>query len=395
MRIHPTLDWKRLTPEDGNYFFGYYDRCPWNAEQNLHLALKAPQCDRLPVQGETAEVGIVTKDGKYTGLVTTRAWCQQQGSMTLWLKHRPGCFIYNDFDVKEKLLHAMVYELGKGIAGRYEMPIYAMSPDGRWGVSLNFGRIPRRGYTYADTPISREYQPDLDNDGLFLVDMHSGDTKLLVSFRQMAEIHPTPYELPDVYQWLNHAIFNCDSTRILWLFRYCHNPYAPNWKTFMYTVGIDGSGLRCPLPHVYWNNMISHQIWGRTPNEILIDAKWQDANADYVVFDESKLPLQATLISRGMGPMGHTIFSPDGKWLAADTYPDANNFQHLALVETATGEVIRVGRFRHNKPSGFCGDARNDLHPRWSQDGKWLTVDSIHNRERGIYMLDVTPITGK
>ena len=393
MKIHDKFQWKRLTPDDGLYFFGYYDRCPWNDDQTLHLALKVSQNDRNPLPGETAEIGVVTKDAEYTPLTTTRAWCQQQGSMTLWLKHKHNTFIYNDFDTEEKRLHAMIYEIGKGIVGRYDMPIYTMSPDGRWGVSLNFGRIPRRGYTYADTPIPIEFMPDLDNDGLFLVDMLSGKTSLLVSYRQMIEAHPVPFELDDVYIWLNHAIFNCDSTKLLWLFRDCHNPLVAAWKTYMYTVKLDGTDLKCPLPEVYWNGAISHQIWGRTPNEILIDARWRDRNnSDYLVFDETKLPLQAKLISKGMGPMSHTVFSPDGKWLLADTYPDLNSMQRLGLVDAATGDITVIGNFRHLKTSGYCIDARNDLHPRWSQDGKTVTVDSIHNRMRGIYMLDISEL---
>ncbi len=390
MRIHPKYDWKRLTPADGShYFFGYYDRCPWNHDQTLHLVLKVAQATRLPVPGETAEVGVVDRGGHYQGLAETRAWCHQQGSMTLWLPHRPGCFIFNDYDVERRQLLARIYDLHRGLVGAYDRPVYAMSPDGRWGVSLNFGRIPRRGYSYAEASLSRDEHPDYDAEGLFLIDMHSGASRLLVSYRQMMALHPVPYELDDVYVWLNHAIFNCDSSRILWLFRHCHNPLAPAWKTHMFTVGVDGAELLCPLPHFYWNGMISHQIWGRTPREVLIDARWRTTNADYVVFDERQLPLRATLISKGMGPFGHTIFSPDGTWLLADTYSDENSNQHLALVNPADGSLEEIGLFRHYQPQGYCGDARCDLHPRWSRDGRTITVDSIHNYERGIYMLEL------
>ena len=392
MKISETFNRKRITPDNGHYFFGYYDRNPWNPSQTLHLAMKIPQMNRLPQPGELAEIGTVTVDGCYTPLTTTRAWCHQQGCMELFLKHtKKDTFIYNDFDLKDKKLVANIFEIGKGIIGRYERPIYAMSPDGHWGVSLNFGRIPRRGYSYADAPIPLNQPiPDPDDDGLFLVDLYTGESKLLVSYRQMFDIHPVPYGLDDVYIWLNHAIFNCDSTRLLWLFRHCRNPLAPQWQTYMYTVGLDGSELQCPLPQVYWNGAISHQIWGRTPREILIDAKWRGNNADYVVFDETKLPLQARLISKGFGPMGHTIFSPDGKWLLADTYPDAEQNQHLGLVNAATGELTELGTFRHHKPAGYPVDVRNDLHPRWSPDSRYVTVDSIHDYNRGIYLLELT-----
>jgi hypothetical protein len=390
MKIHETLNWQCLTPGSGHHFFGYYDRCPWNHDNSKHLCLRVDQCERLPEPGETAEVGYVERNGGgFVKLTETRAWCHQQGAMTLWLKHRPEAFIYNDYDADNKRIVTRIYELGQGVTGEYEHPIYTMSPDGRWGVSLNFSRIPRRGYSYADATLSAERQPDLDHDGIFLVDMHSGESKLIVSYRQMLPFHPVPYGLDEVYWWLNHAIFNCDSSKLLFLFRQCRDSSQPApWKTHMYTVDLDGGNLSCPLPDFYWNGSISHQIWGRTPHEVLIDANWRDTGSDYVVFDERVLPLRAERISSGLGPMGHLIFSPDGKWMLADTYPQ-DGMQTLALVDTATGECREIGRFRHEQPDTYPVDVRCDLHPRWSADGSLITVDTIHDGVRKLYLLEV------
>ncbi|MBN1247218.1 MAG: hypothetical protein JXC32_06140, partial [Anaerolineae bacterium] len=328
----------------------------------------------------------------------TLAWCHQQGAMSLWLKHRPRTFIYNDFvetaDGWRPI--ARIYDLDHGAAGDYEVPIYALSPDGRWGVSLNFGRIPRRGYAYALAPLpASDPAPDLEGDGLFLVDMYSGATRLIASYRELIAHHPWPYDLEGVYMWLNHAIFNSDGSRVMVLFRYAPEmqPARP-WRTYIYTMAVGpdvepGSDLRCSLSDIYWRNgAISHQIWGRTPGEILVDADWGDRGHEYVVFDETHHPFQAHRISRGMGPAGHLNFSPDGRWMAADTYPDAGGVQRLALVDAASGQITELGHFRHQTP-GARGDVRCDLHPRWSADGRFLTIDTIHEGPRKIYMLDM------
>ncbi len=377
-------DWEKISPTDGHYSFGYYDRIPWNHDNTLHLALKMPQSERLPICGETAEVGVLDrKTKKFSSLSTTRAWCHQQGSMTLWLKHRPGCFIYNDWNEKEKRLLANIYSLDKGIVGSYSLPIYMLSPDGRWGATLNFARIPRRGYSYADAKLDTA-QPDAENDGIFIIDMLSGESRLIVNYRQMFDLHPARYVLEEKHIWLNHIMFNCDSSKLHFLLRHCADPhnYRP-WQTHMYTANIDGSGLACPLPHFYWN-VISHQIWGRTPSEILIDANWQGKGNEYVVFDERIIPLRAERISRGMGPPGHLVFSPDGRKILADTYP-VNKIQKLALVDVETGVCDEIGSFRHEQPADYPVDVRCDLHPRWSADGSLATVDSIHDGLRGIY----------
>lgn len=83
----------------------------------------------------------------------------------------------------------------------------------------------------------------------------------------------------------------------------------------------------------------------------------------------------------------HLVFSPDGEWLLADTYPQ-NGVQSLALVKVTTGELRIIGRFRHEQPKSWPVDVRCDLHPRWSADGSLITVDSIHSGERKINLLE-------
>ena len=389
MQISDSFNWRKLSPDDGHYFFGYYDRCPWNADSTKHLVLKVEQCERLPFPGEAAEVGYLDRNTfAYVKLAETRAWCHQQGAMTLWLKHRPGTFTYNDYDESRGKLVAVIYEIGKGVVGSYDVPIYAMSPDGKWGATLNFARIPRRGYSYADAELPEDKQPDLDNEGIFLVDMHSGKARLLVSYRQIIAKHPLAFDLDNMYQWLNHIIFNCDSSKLLFLFRHCPDKKLPSWHTNMYTVNLDGSDLACTLSQLHWDGMISHQMWGRTPNEVLIDANWRKTGTEYIVYDDNVRPLQAKRISKGMGVMGHSIFSPDGKWMLADTY-SRDGLQSLALVDVASGDYEVIGRFRHRQPSGYPVDVRCDLHPRWSADGKIITVDSIHDGKRQVYILEV------
>lgn len=389
-----TKAWINLTPEDGHYTFGYYDRCPWDVENRYHLALRIPQQTRLPSPGETAAVGYVDRETRrFHAVGETRAWCHQQGAMTLWLKHRPRTFVYNDFVREGGAWRALarIHDLDEGEVGRYDVPLYTRSRNGRWGVTLNFNRIPRRGYSYAMAPLpTGDPAPDLDGDGLSLVDLESGAVRLIASYRQLMAVHPFPYDLDGRYCWLNHAIFNADASRVMVLFRTAPQMDPPKpWRTYMMTMRLDGSDLRCSLSDLHWRHgAISHQIWGRTPGEILVDADWCGRGHEYVVFDETHHPFQAHRISRGMGPAGHLNFSPDGRWMVADTYPDADGVQRLALVDVATGDLTELGRFHHRAP-GAQGDTRCDLHPRWSEDGALLTIDTIHEGERKIYMMDV------
>jgi Tol biopolymer transport system component len=87
--------------------------------------------------------------------------------------------------------------------------------------------------------------------------------------------------------------------------------------------------------------------------------------------------------------------------MAADGYPlpaqkpdgtPDGNCQVLCLIDVESGKVTEIGRFRHNQPAGTVADVRCDIHPRWSHDGKTITVDSIHSGKRAVYMLDVTEL---
>lgn len=394
MSISNRFEWSKLTPEDGShYFFGYYDRNPWDPQGEHHLVLRVDQADRLPEPGETADIGIVDRRRNLRLVTRTRAWNHQQGAMELFLPRRPGCFIYNDLDADTGRLIARIFDLKTNREiGHFDVPIYAITPDGHYGISLDFGRIPRRGYSYADAPLPPDLQPaDPDRSGLTLVDLTTGQTKLIVSYRTMLARHPFGYGLAGQRIWLNHAIFNCNGSRVLWLLRHCDedNRSGCFWRTYMYTSDLSGSDVACILPEPYWTGQISHQIWGRTPREILVDANWLGKGHAAVVFDESCRPFVARSLSAGTGRMAHLVFSPDGSRILADSYPDADGMQTLSLLDAASGAVETLGRFRHRQLPGTPVDVRCDLHPRWSRDGKTVTVDSIHDGKRALYLLEL------
>jgi Tol biopolymer transport system component len=91
----------------------------------------------------------------------------------------------------------------------------------------------------------------------------------------------------------------------------------------------------------------------------------------------------------GLGD-GHPSLSPNGEWIATDTYPDQVRNRTLMLYNLKNDELIRVGRFF--SPFGFDDSVRCDLHPQWSPDGRYLSIDSAHTGRRDTYVLDVSAI---
>lgn len=64
---------KRISPLDGEYFFGYYDLQPFCGD--LHLTHKIERADKLHKKGDRAEIGLLNiNTSKYEKLDTTGAW---------------------------------------------------------------------------------------------------------------------------------------------------------------------------------------------------------------------------------------------------------------------------------------------------------------------------------
>src|SRR5699024_8432995 len=74
----------RISPDDGmEYFFGYYDKSPWDATDRYMLCLRAKNTYKSVAPNEPAEIILFdTKDNNsYQILGETRAWNVQQGCM--------------------------------------------------------------------------------------------------------------------------------------------------------------------------------------------------------------------------------------------------------------------------------------------------------------------------
>ncbi|KAG1529351.1 hypothetical protein G6F51_014171 [Rhizopus arrhizus] len=85
-------------------------------------------------------------------------------------------------------------------------------------------------------------------------------------------------------------------------------------------------------------------------------------------------------------------FSPaDSRWLLSDTYPDAATHERILFIyDMRTGQRPALGSFYADP--GLSKENRCDLHPRWSRDGTQVCIDSVHESERQMYVLDVAAI---
>ena len=372
---------RAVTSGPGHHFFGYYDKCPWNASGTLLLAHEACFNDRPPGPDDAATVGVVHlgEGNRYEALASTLAWNWQQGSMLQWHPADPERLVVHN-DRRAHRFVACVRDLQGRMVGVYDRPIYALSPDGRYGCSVNFARLHahRPGYGYAGCADPWAEEPHPVEDGIHRLDLGSGRSELIVSLDALARLDGDA-GTRDAFQWINHVQISPDAKRIAF---FHIRRTDGGWHARLCCCASDGSGLAVLLDREF----ISHYDW-RDHRSLLIWAKEQGRRGNFVVVDVER-GAPSRVADGVLVEDGHASFSTDRRWVLNDTYPDRYDMRTLMLYRWADGRRVDLARL-HSPKSRWWGEIRCDLHPRWNRDGTMVCVDSVHTGERQVYVADV------
>lgn len=362
-------------------FASYYGINSWSADQRYVTVLQTPIKYRLPTENDAAVLGLVDlQTNNFIPLTETRSWNFQQGCMAHWLGTHPNSrIIYNDF-VDGKFVSIIMDVHTKEKIKTIPFPVAAVSPNGKEAVGINFSRLrtTRESYGYGgfgqDAKLDTQFPKD---DGLFLINLETGEAKLLISIHDVKQVVP---EVPETgIEYFNHVLFSREGGKIFWLAR-----AIPQRNTTSFTVNRDGSNLQ-PCFSDGWGG--SHFDW-LSENELMITADYKataDAHILFTIGQQNYKRLGNGLLDYD----GHGTFSPDGKWMVTDTYPSKElKEQKLYLMDMETEAVLPMGRFVHPLEFRENGkDAACDLHPRWSPKGDMIGFNSVTTGERQVYIL--------
>src|SRR5690554_6249707 len=370
-----------ITKGPNHHFFGYYNKSPWNPSMTRMLALRTSFMNHSPTADDEMIIGVVDpgKPGSFEKVGSTHTWNWQQSSMVQWLDDKN--VLYNSRQDGHFVAH--IVNVNSGCIRTLPAGVYHISPDKRKALYPNFARLHRHrpgyGYPGVEDPSISDYAPA--DDGVFMMDIETGERKLLVSLAELAsEIDMTTH-----HHWVNHLEFNRDGSRFVFLHRW-RVPDREMWHTRMLTMSADGQDRYVLLN----DGMISHFDW-RDASNILAWARVAGVGDRYFLFRDKTQERQ--IIADGLFDQdGHCSYSPDGRWILTDTYPDANKNRTLILYDTDQCRRIDIGSFYGPNPDPI--DTRCDLHPRWSPDGKWVCFDSIHEGSRQMYIMNVQDVVG-
>ncbi|MGF1479264.1 MAG: TolB family protein [Cyanophyceae cyanobacterium] len=373
VQLRTPAQWAETEPESGELFFGYYDKSPWSPDmtqavfhrlQENQVEIKLYNCTQHSCQ----TIGV------------SSTWNYQQGSMTQWLPGSERKIIFNDL-VNGKLA-ASIVSPGGGEA-TIPWPVQVIHPSGKEALAINYKRLDQVSeYGYAVA--AENFRSDLptDQDGIWLINLETGQGKLLIDLATLMAHQPRP-EMADSEHQINHLVYSPQGKRFIFMHRWT----GPQGRfSRMYVANADGSDWRLLMD----DRMVSHYSW-RDEEHLLTWARIEAVGDRYylinVVTGEWQIVGDGVLNSYGDG---HPSYSPDRRWIVTDTYPNRARQRTLLLYEVATNRVTELGRFL--APWQFDGDKRCDLHPRWSPNGQMISIDSAHEGRRMTYMLDVSAI---
>ena len=173
-----------VTPRTAGCIHRFYDSSPFSPSGRYLALTRLPFEDRLPGPGDTAEIVVVDLTSGETRVVAqTRGWDTQLGAQVQWGRD-DRTLLYNDVDVERWTPYGVRADPLGEERHRLDGTIYAVSSDGRWSASPCLRRTVRtqRGYGVV-VPLERvpENRGASGADGIYLTDLESGATRLLVS----------------------------------------------------------------------------------------------------------------------------------------------------------------------------------------------------------------------
>jgi hypothetical protein len=369
-------DLSRVSPNDGyEYFFGYYDKSPWNINGRYIIALKVRQAYKSVAPNEPGQLVLLDCENGYKPLefARTRAWNVQQGCMAQWLgpdfKSR---IIYNDF--RDGDYCSVVFNIDTMAEERiYHRAVYDVAKDGSYALSLDFSRLHRLrpGYGYSNLPDATGKQLCPDAPAIWKINLQTGEVAVLKKYTDFSSFEPD-VTMRGAEHKVNHLMISPDGSRFMVLHRWFDKGRK---HTRLITMGRDGGDMYNLSDDVF----VSHCYWKNNGEILAFLRKKASGDHYYLMRDKTQ---EYRMLWPELNTDGHCSYSPDGEYVVTDTYPNRKRLASLYLC-TEAGSSTRIARVL--APFRYDNDVRCDLHPRWNRAGDRVCIDSVHEGRRGIY----------
>ena len=232
-------DITRLTNGPKHHLFGFHDLVISNSSDTKYLCLEVDVINRPPLPGEQFGVGYV-EDGFFRRIGETTALNYPQGARQQWVADTEFFTVNNRVG---NVWGTDLYDSSSNqLVDSFMSPTHMLSGDGRYSYGLDYARLFRLGrYGYSGLPDTSEQEPIPASSGITVMDLHSGNSELLVSVKKVAECGIKGAVPVYGHHYITHLCLNPSSTRIAFLHRY---PTADGGEmSRLMTISVDGSDI--------------------------------------------------------------------------------------------------------------------------------------------------------
>lgn len=361
-------------------FGGYYDKYTINRNGIILINLTDNNTKISPRKDKPIRlIALNIHNGNIQEIGHSYSYNWQQGCRAHWLTDDQ--IIYNDF--RDNKYVAIVYSLTlKRKIKEFAFPVQD-SYKTDYFLSINYRRIMtlRPDYGYRNLPtLQLNEMNNLSDDGIWQVDYNSGKFSLLHSLQDIIDC-----DYQDIFtkclHKVNHIMINKTGDGFIFIHRFYYK--GQRFDRLIYS---DFKSLKV----IVNDKMVSHCCW-IDKNTLLGYFRYQNKNGYYYCdIHTNNIVSCLPMTNLGVGD-GHPSCYND--WIAFDSYPDKSRMQHLYLFNKKSGKIFPLLELYQN--THFSGECRCDLHPRFSEDGKYISFDSVFSGKRAQYYIYIGDIVKK
>jgi hypothetical protein len=363
-----------LNKKDEETFFGYYDYDPCSNGSLILFHSTKRSTSKKPSEKEFIDICYCDENTEEIFIidsVNTYNW--QMGARAIWINN--DVVAYNSFDNSHYVCH--LYSIAKReIIRTFDLPAQDFFED-KYFLTVNYRRLLSYApdYAYRNLPkMSSETFSDYANDGIWKVDFKTGKYELLHSIAQVLDCDFIN-RFKNACHFVNHIMISPDGKGFIFIHRYFKS--GVRYDRLIY------SDFRT-IKVLFSDQYQSHFCW--LDSKVVFGyGQHRGKKGFYSINVKSGIVQEHAKLTIAHPKDGHpTVYK---KWICIDSYPSLSRMQSLILYNYETCEIINLLEIFHDIV--HTAETRCDLHPRFSDDGKKIYIDSIYSGKRRLYRLNI------
>ncbi|MBO7153924.1 MAG: hypothetical protein J6W67_08995 [Lentisphaeria bacterium] len=397
-----------LTPNSKQMIHRFFDTSPLSPSGRYLAVFQMPDHDGMPQAGDRRNVVLVDlHTGEERVVWETAGWENQMGANINW-GASDSELIFNDVDTSTWQPFGVVLDPLTGAWRKLEHTVYHVSPDGKYGVSSNLTAMRRTQGGYGVVIPDRlvpYYKGTTAEDGVWLTDIATGKTRLLISTREAAERTLTAerraeYENSELYAF--HTKWSPDGKKLMFSLRFFpdhkgemframnHNFQELRYDVFSFE--LENRELFLSIPATEWDKGGHHTNWRN-------DSSGFTMNLD--IFRQGMRLCTVNCDGTGLAPIGeytgsgHPSFHLNGRWGVTDCYrfekftaeDGTIPLRLFDLKENTERDLVRIDTLTEGFSWGI--DARLDPHPVWCDNFNLLIFNAMYKGTRSVLCADM------